>query len=225
MIKNIIFDMGGVLITIDHDEAVRRFEEIGIDEASHMLDPYTQGGPFGKLENGYMISPDFIEEMSHLAGHKLSYDDCAYGWLGYAKDAPQRNFELLQNLREKGFRLILLSNMNPFVNAWLEAEYTLPQKYAKAARNGFWQPHFPVGKPLSSFFDSCYRSFEIRMMKPDPRVFNLILEREKIPAEETLLVDDGPRNCAAAKKLGINTMQPVNGKDWTKDLIKLLADF
>ncbi|MBR3284460.1 MAG: HAD family phosphatase [Alloprevotella sp.] len=215
MIKNIIFDMGGVLITIDHDEAVRRFEEIGIKDASLLLDPYTQGGPFGALEEGKIDVETFIKELSLKAGRELSYDECAYGWLGYAKDAPMRNFKTLNTLREKGYRLILLSNMNPFVNAWLEAKYTLPDRFPKSSEEGLWQPQIPTGKPLSEFFDSCYRSFEIGMMKPDERVFKLILEREGIEAEETLLVDDGPRNIASAKRIGFKTCQPINGEDWT----------
>ncbi|MBR1593459.1 MAG: HAD family phosphatase [Alloprevotella sp.] len=222
MIQTIIFDMGGVLITIDHAEAVRRFTQIGIREAATLLDPYTQGGPFGALEQGDISPDEFVREMSRLAGRTLSRDECAYGWLGYAKDAPQRNYELLARLRHEGYRLILLSNMNPFINAWLENAYTLPEALSPAGSEGLWPRSFPPGRPLSSYFDACYRSFEIRMMKPDPRIFSLILKRENILPEETLLVDDGPRNCAAAKALGLHALQPENGKDWTQELARLL---
>lgn len=198
--KNIIFDMGGVLITLGHERAIQRFQQIGISDAANLLDPYMQGGPFGALEQGDISVEEFIDEMTRLAGRQVTYDECYYGWLGYAVDAPARNFELLSKLRQEGYRLILLSNMNPFINAWLETELK-----------------------LSTYFDSCYRSYEIRMMKPDPRVFSLILEREGIKASETLLVDDGPRNCAAASALGFHTFQPTNGEDWTKRIYDYLA--
>lgn len=50
MIKNLIFDFGGVVITIDQPQAVRRFKEIGLLNAEQQLDPYTQSGIFGDLE-------------------------------------------------------------------------------------------------------------------------------------------------------------------------------
>lgn len=199
MFKTIIFDMGGVLITLDHERAVRRFQEIGIKNAAELLNPYTQGGPFGALEQGDISADEFVAEMSRLAGREVTHEECAYGWLGYALDAPARNFELLRKLREHGYRLILLSNMNPFINAWLESELH-----------------------LSSYFDACYRSYEIHMMKPDPRVFQLILEREGILAHETLLVDDGAGNCNAARAFGIRATQPINGEDWTVRVREML---
>ena len=52
MIKNLIFDFGGVVITIDQPQAVRRFKEIGLLNAEQQLDPYTQSGIFGDLERG-----------------------------------------------------------------------------------------------------------------------------------------------------------------------------
>ena len=50
-IKNIIFDLGGVILTLDPMQAVRRFEEIGVKDAVKRLDSYTQHGIFGDLEH------------------------------------------------------------------------------------------------------------------------------------------------------------------------------
>lgn len=52
MIKNIVFDLGGVIMTIDQSEAVRRFRSLGLEDAEKRLDPYTQSGIFGDLEEG-----------------------------------------------------------------------------------------------------------------------------------------------------------------------------
>ena len=51
-IRNIVFDLGGVLIDLDHHQAVSRFEEIGVKDAKQLLDPYEQKGFFLELENG-----------------------------------------------------------------------------------------------------------------------------------------------------------------------------
>ena len=52
MIKNILFDLGGVIITLDQSQAVRHFKEIGLKDAEQRLDPYTQSGIFGDVEKG-----------------------------------------------------------------------------------------------------------------------------------------------------------------------------
>jgi putative hydrolase of the HAD superfamily len=51
MIKTIVFDLGGVIITLDHAEAVNRFRKLGLNDAARQLDPYTQQGIFGDLES------------------------------------------------------------------------------------------------------------------------------------------------------------------------------
>ena len=59
MIKNIVFDLGGVIMTIDQEEAVRRFKELGLANAERHLDPYTQTGIFGDIEEGKITAEDF----------------------------------------------------------------------------------------------------------------------------------------------------------------------
>ena len=115
MIKTIIFDMGGVVITIDQPKAVRRFEELGLKDAAKCLDPYTQAGIFGELEAGTISADDFQRELSAMVGRELSFEDCKYGWLGYLGDVPQRNLDTLRQLRIDGYHLVLLSNTNSFM--------------------------------------------------------------------------------------------------------------
>jgi putative hydrolase of the HAD superfamily len=55
-------------------------------------------------------------------------------------------------------------------------------------------------------------------MKPDPLIFSKMLMGEQILPEETLFVDDGPRNVAAASQMGMFTLCPENGSDWTKEV-------
>ena len=113
MIKTIIFDLGGVILTIDHDEAVRRFTQLGLKDATTWLDPYTQTGIFGELENGLITAEDFRRELSLIIGREVTMAECEYAWQGYAKEVPQRNLDLLLRLKKEGYRVILLSNTNP----------------------------------------------------------------------------------------------------------------
>lgn len=205
VIKNIVFDLGGVIMTLDPAEALRRFKALGLSDAERYLDAYTQSGIFGNLEEGKITAEDFRSKLSSLTGHELTFDECKHAWLGYRKDVPQRNLDLLKELRAKGYRLILLSNTNPFMMDWaLSSEFD------------------GKGSSLNDYFDALYLSYRLGIMKPAPDFFRQVLDNENILSEETLFVDDGPRNVEAAGKLGFMTMCPDNGSDWTGELRSLL---
>lgn len=205
VIKNIVFDLGGVIMTLDPAEALRRFKALGLSDAERYLDSYTQSGILGNLEEGKITAEDFRSKLSSLTGHELTFDECKHAWLGYRKDVPQRNLDLLKELRAKGYRLILLSNTNPFMMDWaLSSEFD------------------GKGSSLNDYFDALYLSYRLGIMKPAPDFFRQVLDNENILPEETLFVDDGPRNVEAAGKLGFMTMCPDNGSDWTGELRSLL---
>lgn len=205
VIKNIVFDLGGVIMTLDPAEALRRFKALGLSDAERYLDAYTQSGIFGNLEEGKITAEDFRSKLSSLTGQELTFDECKHAWLGYRKDVPQRNLDLLKELRAKGYRLILLSNTNPFMMDWaLSSEFD------------------GKGSSLNDYFDALYLSYRLGIMKPAPDFFRQVLDNENILPEETLFVDDGPRNIEAAGKLGFITMCPDNGSDWTGELRSLL---
>lgn len=205
VIKNIVFDLGGVIMTLDPAEALRRFKALGLSDAERYLDAYTQSGIFGNLEEGKITAEDFRSKLSSLTGHELTFDECKHAWLGYRKDVPQRNLDLLKELRAKSYRLILLSNTNPFMMDWaLSSEFD------------------GKGSSLNDYFDALYLSYRLGIMKPAPDFFRQVLDNESILPEETLFVDDGPRNVEAAGKLGFITMCPDNGSDWTGELRSLL---
>ena len=204
VIKNIVFDLGGVIMTLDPAEALRRFKALGLSDAERYLDAYTQSGIFGNLEEGKITAEDFRSKLSSLTGHELTFDECKHAWLGYRKDVPQRNLDLLKELRAKGYRLILLSNTNPFMMDWaLSCEFD------------------GKGSSLNDYFDALYLSYRLGIMKPAPDFFRQVLDNENILPEETLFVDDGPRNVEAAGKLGFMTMCPDNGSDWNGELRSL----
>ena len=71
--------------------------------------------------------------------------------------------------------------------------------------------------------DACYLSYQLGCMKPDEKFFKKVIEAEQTFPSEMLFLDDGPRNIEAAGKLGIQTLCPKNGEDWTEDLFKTLG--
>lgn len=205
MIRNIIFDLGGVILTLDQPQAVRRFEALGLKDAEQRLDPYTQQGIFGDLEEGKIDAEAFRLELSKLIGREVSFDECCYAWQGYAKELPQRNLDALKKLRSEGYRLILLSNTNPYMMEWVDS------------------PRFDgQGHGIRDYMDACYLSYEMKVMKPADSFFRRVLMAEKIPPSACLFVDDGPRNVAAASQIGIRTYCPENEADWTEEIYSYL---
>ncbi len=206
-IKNILFDLGGVIMTIDQPQAVKHFKEIGLADAEQRLDPYTQSGIFGDLEDGTITADDFIREMNRLTGKQQDFKSCQYAWRGYTKEVPMRNIKALDKLRAEGYRLILISNTNPFMMDWAES-------------NDFSGD----GRSIADFFDALYMSYRMKTMKPSPTMFSQTIEKEGIKPEETLFVDDGEKNVAVGRSFGLHTMCPRNGEDWTSDIFSLLQE-
>ena len=205
MIRTIIFDLGGVVITLDQQQSVRRFEALGLKDADQRLNAYTQEGIFGDLEGGKIDTDTFRRELSLLIGREVTNQECAYAWQGYAKEVPQRNLDALIRLRSEGYRLVLLSNTNPYMMEWVDSP----------AFDGH-------GHSVRHYFDALYLSYEMKLMKPDDTFFRRVLMAEQTPPSDCLFIDDGPRNVAAASQIGIRTFCPKNGEDWTKDIFSII---
>ena len=201
MIKNILFDLGGVIVTLDPAQAVFRFKEIGLADADSRLDSYTQSGIFGDLEQGRIDAEQFRAGLSELAGREVTAEQCLYGWKGYVKEVPRRNLDALLRLRSESFRVVLVSNTNPFMMSW-------------ALGPGF----DGRGHSLDCYMDAMYMSYRLGVMKPAEEFFRKVLAAESILPAETLFVDDGVRNVETAARLGMRTFCPENGADWTKEI-------
>ena len=200
-IRNIAFDLGGVVVALSQENAIRHFEEIGDKDARQHLDPFCQQGIFGDLESGSITPETFREQLSQLIGRELTMDECFYAWHGYVESVPQRNLDMLLQLREMGYQVCLLSNTNPFMMQW-----------------AFSSDFSADGHPISHYFDHLYLSYECKVMKPSPEIFRMMLEGQNAKPEETLFIDDSPRNVEVAGSLGIQTLCPHNNEDWIPSL-------
>ena len=204
-IHNIAFDLGGVVLALSYEQAVRRFEEIGLANARQHLDAFEQKGIFGDLESGRISPEDFRRELSKLIGREVTMDDCYQAWHGYVDHVPKRNLEAILRLREQGYKVCLLSNTNPFMMQWAEKNFD------------------GDGHPISYFFDALYLSYECKVMKPRREIYEKMLKGQQALPEETLFIDDGPRNVEVAKAIGMQTLCPQNNEDWIAPLMNLLS--
>lgn len=205
-IHNIAFDLGGVVLALSYENAIKTFEEIGLSDARQHLDAFHQHGIFGDLESGKISSEEFRLELSRIIGRELTMDECFYAWHGYVESVPQRNLDMLLQLRQQGYKVCLLSNTNPFMMQW-------------AFTSDFDGGYHPIGY----YFDHLYLSYECKVMKPSTEIFQMMFSGQQATADETLFIDDSPKNCAAAEAIGIHTLCPQNNEDWIpalKDYLK-----
>ncbi len=205
MIKTIALDLGGVVVAISFEKALRHFREVGLQDVERYLNPYQQQGFFGDLEGGQITAEEFRQEFSRLVGREVTAEECMYACMGFIDHVSLPALDAVVRLRADGYRVVLLSNTNPYVMTW--------------AMSSAFDGH---GHGLRWYFDACYLSYTCRLSKPDPDIFRFVLDNELIRPDEMLFVDDATRNIEVAQRLGIQTLLAGNATDWPAEVDRIL---
>ena len=119
MIKNIIFDFGGVLTLLTPHEALKRFKALGVENPEEHLNPYCQQGAFFRFENGDISAEQFCAELGEICKREISIEEAAHAWRGFIASVHEDYLDYLQQIRTR-YRLGVLSNTNPFIQGWAE---------------------------------------------------------------------------------------------------------
>lgn len=201
MIKNLIFDWGGVLSVSHHSKAVERFKQLGIPNVDeYFVAGKNWGGIFGQVEDGTISPDEFLHEVSKLAGKQISFEQIAYAWWGFHSYLPEGLLPKLISWRQKGYRLYILTNNNPFMMSEIRSDkFTLD------------------GKPFCSYFDKIFVSCDIGLCKPDKAIYQYVLENQKLRPEETIFADDRDINLTGAKEVGMHTYLVSDNEHWMDD--------
>ncbi len=206
MIRNIVFDFGGVLIDADLEAVLRSFRSMGVDNISDYINLYRQNGLFLDLEDGTKDKEEFNEALRAMTGKDIPDEAIASAWLAIVERVDSDKLLYLEELRKK-YKLYLLSNINPYVFEWAET------------------PAFSeLGQPIHHYFDKMFASYQLKMTKPSREIFEHVLRTAGIKAEETLFVDDGAKNVATAESMGFHVYQPQNREDWRENVSRILSE-
>lgn len=206
MIKNLLFDLGGVIMNLDRMRSVRRFEQLGMADASLVLGEYAQNGPFGALESGDISVDEFHRQMADRIDRKVSYQDIDNAFIAFLDGIPSHRLEMLRRLRQR-FRIYLLSNTNELM--W---ESEIKRQFRQE------------GLEIEDYFDGIVTSYRARMMKPAAGIFEYTRLHLGIEPEETLFLDDSQANCEAARALGWNAAVVPPGTEFDTIITKWLTD-
>ncbi|WAC12717.1 HAD family hydrolase [Dyadobacter pollutisoli] len=203
-IKNIIFDLGDVILNIDVPIASKSFAALSGKEQSEILSIFKENDLFRQFETGKLNEAGFRNYVRELLGlSDLSDEAIDTAWNSLLLDLPPERVELLQKLAGN-YRLFLLSNTSSIhitqVNKILEASTGIEK--------------------LDDLFEIVFLSYDMGLMKPDAQIYLNVLEQAGLKAEETLFLDDNLDNINAASKLGIDTIhvqKPLTILEYLKD--------
>ena len=196
MIKNILFDFGGVIINIDPMSLVHELTSMGIQDGFDFHEYLLEENAYVRLETG-TLSPDGFRQMFRdFTGLPLKDDQINHAWNSIIQDIPQKRIDLLERIK-KHYRTFLLSNSNPI-------HYDHYNRYV-IRQYGFGS--------LDEIFEKAWFSFRLGLYKPQLEIFRKILDEGQIMAEETLFIDDSLENVVAAEKTGMKGYHLEEGKD------------
>lgn len=186
-IQAIFFDFGGVLIDLDKQQCINNLKQVTGYDFSPMIGNYLQSDIFLQLERGLATADDFHHEVRRISGSSATDQEIDEAWNSFLLDVPMEKKQLLLDLR-RYFKIFLLSNTNA-----IHVECSL-------------QPQFSGnGLTVDDYFDKCYLSNEIHLAKPEPEVFEFVLQDTGLKSKTSLFLDDGEANIAMADSLGFQT--------------------
>lgn len=202
MFKNIVFDIGNVILNFDveqvlskytEDKKIRKFIKDNIIYSPEWL-------LFSLIDTGYVKTGDAIKIVCNRTNHVC--DDIVNDfWTTYNNYAfvDKKMIDLILNLRSNNYRVYLLSNTNSYT--------------------------FDYIKNNSNLFDivnGYVLSYEVHMVKPYKGIYNELLNKYHLQPSETLFVDDNEKNVQTAISLNMNAIkvEPDNYDDVFRKLLE-----
>lgn len=198
MIRNIIFDMGNVLLQFDPDTFIKRTGINDVKDIEILKREVYHSLEWAMMDRGTLTDKDASEIMKQrVPNHLKEYvSQLTFKW-----DRPiipvDGAKELIQELKENGYKIYLLSN-------------------ASLNQKNYWDR-----VPGSEFFDGVLISSEVKFVKPEHEIFQCLLDSFQLKKEECFFIDDSPLNVESANYFGIKAM--VFHNDYSEVRKKLLS--
>lgn len=206
-IKHIIFDLGNVLLNINPDLTVKALQALQIPDFETVYRELHAQNIFNHLETGTLSPQQFIDAIKIYAPSATTDQHISNAWNALLLDFPLRRLQILQQL-QLHYDLVLLSNTNEiheqYFNQTLHTAHGIPN--------------------IGVFFDKVYYSHRVGLRKPDPAIFQRVLDECSFRPEQTLFIDDIEENTIAAASLGIQTIWLKEGMTIEKDIFLRLPD-
>ena len=194
-IKNLLFDLGGVLLNIDYNKTADAFKKLGVQQFDEL---YSQSGAnhlFEELETGKISDDDFYNAIQQYCYPSTTKEQLETAWNAILLNFRITSIEYLSGLKEK-YNIYLLSNTNSI--------------HLKAFDKIFEEE---IGNAsLDDYFIKAYYSHKIHLRKPYPLTYQFVLDDAGIDAGETLFIDDSIVNIEGAKEARLEVHHLLPGQ-------------
>jgi putative hydrolase of the HAD superfamily len=208
-IKNIIFDLGGVLLDIDLNYCMRQMQALGIDldafkkkgmqtpigtKAAVLGEGLVANGVMHLYQTGDITTEAFLEGVRKYCKEGTTREQVLEAWNSCCIAIPSYRLDKLRELKQKGYTICMLSNTN-------EAHW---QEIVKKCFGG--------QEVVDELFDHVFLSQEMHMAKPNDEIYLEVLRQINAKAEECFFLDDSSANLEAAAALGFHTLHVETSK-------------
>lgn len=191
-IKNIIFDLGGVIYAIDYQATIKAFEALGIKDFEQIYAKAGQSDLFDTLETGRISKTEFLSEIKKYLNSSISDDDVINAWNAMLIDFMPDAIKCLKALNGD-YRIFLLSNTNE-----------IHIEEIKSRVDEVFYAEF------CQLFEEVYLSHDLGLRKPDTEVFTHIIREKGLAPSETLFIDDSPQHVEGTIQAGLNAYHLKN---------------
>ena len=198
MIKNVIFDIGNVLVDFSWKQ---HMIDLGFsDECIERLTHYMVQHPlWDELDLGVRHHSEVIADMKALSPQYAREIDSYFDDLDGIVRLREGSAAWISGLKKRGCGVYLLSNYPDWMFELHSKDFDfLP------------------------YADGMVVSSHVHLMKPDPKIYRLILEKYSLRAEECVFIDDRAENCAAAEDVGIRSIVFTGAEQAQSELEALL---
>lgn len=192
-IDNIIFDLGGVILTLNMPETERRLAAHGIEDYNTLFRSGNVSSFFEDYEIGRISDADFLQSLRQLSNTEVTDAVLIDAWNAMLGTFPPERVALLNRLKQQ-YRLFLFSN----TNALHVTEFR--RKYKETFNETF-----------DDLFEKAYYSNELGMRKPNVAPFQHIINEQGLDASRTVFVDDSQPNVVAAEQAGLKGIHIHSG--------------
>jgi len=182
-LKNIIFDLGGVILNINAQLTFDAIKNLGWNGFYEDETGTQRKELFHDLEKGNTSPEAFHHRFRQLTGHNSTDQEIDDAWSAMILDIPSDRVKYLEGLKKK-YRIFLLSNTNELHKV----------KFHRMFKENY-------GYSFYNLFERNHYSHEMGMRKPDPNIYLQVLKEDQLVAEETLFIDDIEENIIAAKSV------------------------
>ena len=189
-IKNLIFDLGGVIIDLSIDDTLQSFSRLSGKDISAIRQLYQTAPEFLTYEIGGMTDAEFRKFINQHCATPGSDEAIDQTWNGMLRGLPKIKLDLILSLKDR-YNVLLLSNTN-----------AIHLKYINEVMLSAIPGSLPL---LDDYFHRAYYSHVMNKRKPHTDIFEEVLAESKLNPAETLFLDDNHDNIVGAGKVGIHT--------------------